>query len=131
MQNLVALSSAEAELYGIVRASAELQGFWSMARDLGFHLGARVYADASAALGIVHRQRLGKLRHVDTHSLWLQQAARQKTIQFDKIAGERNPADMATKYLSAEPRWRHAETCGIRYLEERPKAAPLLCPDEL
>ena len=131
MQNLVALSSAEAELYGIVRASAELLGCRSMARDMGFHLGARVYADASAALGIVHRQGIGKLRHVDTHSLWLQQAARQKTIEYEKIAGELNPADMATKHLGAEPRWRHAGKCGVEYLQGRPAAAPRICPDEL
>ena len=131
MQNLVALSSAEAELYGIVRASAELLGCKSMARDFGHDLGARLYADASAALGIVHRQGLGKLRHIDTSSLWLQQAARQKTIIFEKVAGDQNPADMAIKHLGAEPRWRHAEACGIEYIEGRAEIAPKLCPDQL
>ena len=82
MQNLVALSSAEAELYGTVRASSELLGVRSLARDLGNWPGARLYADASAALGIIHRQGLGKLRHIDTNSLWLQLAARQKVISF-------------------------------------------------
>ena len=131
MQNLVALSSAEAELYGTVRASAELLGCRSMAKDLGHHLGARVYADASAALGIIHRQGLGKLRHIDTSALWLQQAARQKLIAFTKVAGEHNPADIATKHLAAEPRWRHAEACGMEFLEGRAAIAPKVSADQL
>ena len=95
MQNLVSLSSAEAELYGTVRASSELLGCRSLARDFGQGPSARLYADASAALGIIHRQGLGKVRHLDTNALWVQQAARAKLISYVKILGTRNPADMA------------------------------------
>ena len=55
MQNFVAMSSAEAELYGTVRASCELLGIRSLARDVGRWVSGRLYADASAALGIIHR----------------------------------------------------------------------------
>ena len=50
-QAFVALSSAEAELYGLVRASAETMGFISMYKDLGTHMNGVVLGDASAAFG--------------------------------------------------------------------------------
>ena len=129
-QNLVALSSAEAELYGTVRASGELLGIRSLARDFGHFLRGRLYADASAALGIIHRQGLGKLRHLDTNALWVQQAARMKLIEFLKILGTDNPADMLTKHLPEEPRSRHAARVGVQFLQGRPAIAPHVCADE-
>ena len=47
------LSSAEAELYGLVRASAETLGLISMYKDFGTHMNGLVLGDASAALAIV------------------------------------------------------------------------------
>ena len=131
MQNLVALSSAEAELYGTVKASTELLGCRSLARDFGHHPAARLYADASAALGIIQRQGLGKVRHLDTNSLWVQQAARAKLISYLKVVGDANPADALTKHLAEEPRNRHAARCGLEFLEGRPKIAPEVCAGDL
>ena len=128
-RRLVALSSAEAELYGLVRAAAELLGCRSLARDFGNWLGARLYADASAALGMIHRQGLGTLRHIDTNALWLQQAARQKIIQFLKVHGVHNPADMLTKHLAEEPRVRHSAAVKLQFLSGRPAISSALCPD--
>ena len=62
----VALSSAEAELYGLVRASAETIGLISMYKDFGTHMNGVVLGDASAALAIVARRGLDKLRHIWT-----------------------------------------------------------------
>ena len=131
MQNLVATSSAEAELYGTVRASCELLGIKSLARDFGHWLNGRLYADASAALGIIHRQGLGKLRHLDTSCLWVQQAARTKLIEYLKVLGDVNPADMLTKHLAEEPRSRHSATCNLSWPAGRPAIAPQVCADEL
>ena len=41
-QAVVALSSAEAELYGLVRASAETLGLISMYKDFGTHMNGLV-----------------------------------------------------------------------------------------
>ena len=61
MQKVIALSSAEAETYGVVACSAETLGLQSCARDLGMELQAGVYADASAAFGIIKRRFVGKV----------------------------------------------------------------------
>ena len=127
MQNLVSLSSAEAELYGVVRASSEALGCQSLAKDWGCSRDIRVYADARAALGIVHRKGLGKVRHLDTSTLWVQQAAHSKVIHYDKILGTLNPADMMTKHLAEPIRKIHVARLFNEWLEGRPKQAIKLC----
>ena len=61
----------------------------------------RVWTDSSAAMGICARQGLGKLMHLDTHTLWVQQAVRSGRIELKKVPGEENPADTLTKHLSS------------------------------
>ena len=68
-----ALSSGEAEYYGVVRATGLGLGQQALYRDAGIDLPVRVWTDSAAAMGTAGRQRLGKLRHLECHSLWLQQ----------------------------------------------------------
>ena len=51
-------------------------GYQALLKDLGIDVPLRVWTDSSAAIGICNRQGLGKLRHLDTHTLWVQQAVR-------------------------------------------------------
>jgi len=98
-QTGIALSSGEAEFNGVIRASGMGLGFQSLMADLGFTMPLRVWTDSSAAIGISNRQGLGKLRHIETHLLWVQQAVRSRRIDLRKVAGETNPADLYTKHL--------------------------------
>ena len=41
---------------------------------------------------------MGKLRRIDTHTLWVQQAVRSKNIDLRKVDGAVNPADIFTKH---------------------------------
>ena len=101
-QAIVALSSGEAELYGMVKASAELLGAMSAMHDFGNELQGHVLGDSSAALGIVKRQILGKTRHIDTNFLWVQEKQATKQIAYEKTAGNTNPADLLTKALTGD-----------------------------
>ena len=58
----------------------------------------RVWTDSGAAAGIRSRQGLGKLRHLDTHTLWIQHAARTCRIDLEKVRGEASSADGFTKH---------------------------------
>ena len=69
----MALSSGEAEYYGVVSVACIGLGFQAPLRDAGVELPIRVWTDSSAAIGTAGRQGLGKLRHLEFHSLWLQQ----------------------------------------------------------
>ena len=126
-QACVALSSGEAEFYGVVRAAGVALGHKSLMADLGLKIPARVWTDSSAAIGICGRQGLGKLRHIECHTLWVQQRLRQHDFQLRKIRGEVNPADLFTKYLEARTKIDQLLTlfaCEIR--SGRPAAAPIL-----
>ena len=103
-QASVALSSGEAEFNGVVRGSGIGLGMQSLLKDLGHELPVRVWTDSSAAIGVCTRQGLGKLRHLDTHTLWVQQAVRSGRIDLRKVLGEENPADLFTKHSLARDR---------------------------
>ena len=94
-QAVVALCSAEAELYGLVRGPAETMGLISMYKDLDTHMSGLVLGDASAA-----RRWLGKLRHLDTNYLWFQGKEAKDDLNFKKVAGVDNGAELFTKTLS-------------------------------
>ena len=98
-QALVALSSGEAELYGTVKASAEGLGAQALLKDLGIMADVEVLTDASAALGILERKGLGRLRHVHTNCLWVQEAAADKRVKYTKTAGAENCSDLLTKHV--------------------------------
>ena len=55
-QNHVTLSSAEAELYAMVKCTAEILGIKSMMADRGRTKTGTRYADSTAALGIAKRK---------------------------------------------------------------------------
>ena len=98
-QALVALSSAEAELYGIVKATAELKGLISLWKDLGIQLSGHLLADASAALGILKRRGLGKVRHLNTNFFWVQEVMAKLEVEYGKVLGSENTSDRFTKAL--------------------------------
>jgi len=95
----ISLSSGEAEFYGVVKASSVALGYQAMMEDLGLKMAVRVWTDSTATMGICGRRGLGKLRHIDTQCLWIQQKVRRKDIELRKIRGEMNPADLFTKHL--------------------------------
>ena len=97
-QSSISLSSGEAEFNGVVRRSGAGLGYRSLMRVLGHELGVRVWTDSSAAMGICSRQGLGNLRHLDTHTLWIQQAVRSGSGDLRKVPGEANPADIFTNH---------------------------------
>ncbi len=98
----ISLSSGEAEFYGVVTASSVALGYQAMMEDLGLKMAVRVWTDSSATMGICGRRGLGKLRHIDTQCLWIQQKVRRKDIELRKIRGDMNPADLFTKHLPGE-----------------------------
>ena len=101
-QQVIALSSGEAELYALTKGAAQALGAISMGQDLGETLNATVKTDSSAALGIVQRSGLGKVRHLNVQYLWLQERVYNKDLWVEKVHGPENPADLLTKGLAQE-----------------------------
>ena len=55
------------------------------------------YSDSSAGLGFGARRGLGKMRHIETRYLWLQDIIAQKALGPRKIDTEKKPSDVLTK----------------------------------
>ena len=70
-----------------MKAASEGIGLQSIPRDLGFETSVEVYTDSSAAKSIASRIGVGKVRHIHTKLLWIQEAVRDGRIKLTKISG--------------------------------------------
>ena len=77
----IALSSGEAEYYGLVKGASAAIGVKSMHAEMGIKVRIRVSTDASAAKGIASRRGLGKIRHIEVHQLWVQDKVAEGEIE--------------------------------------------------
>ncbi len=96
-QSVVALSSGEAEYYGMLKVVGEALGFQSMAEDLGWKVEVRVWSDSSAALGVARRVGAGRIKHMQIAMLWLQERVQKGEVEVRKIKGGEHPADVGMK----------------------------------
>ena len=112
-----------------MKAAGAGLGHQSLMKDVGIDLPVSVWTDSSAALGIASRSGLGKLRHLETHTLWVQEKVRVGAISVRKVTGEVNPADLFTKHLPSKDKV-HQLLALFRceYREGRATTAPLLRP---
>jgi len=114
-QPVIALSSGEAELYGTVKVSTETLGAAAAMRDLGEEHGGRIWVDASAALGIIQRKGLGKVRHIETHYLWVQETAARRKLLYQKVPGTENCADLLTKHVEQTIMSKHCRSLRMTF----------------
>jgi hypothetical protein len=125
-QSVIALSSGEAELYAIVKATAQGIGMTSMMMDFEDDKRLTVKTDSSAAIGMCQRRGLGKVKHIAVQNLWLQDKVNTGNLFVEKVPGETNIADLMTKHL-AEPRMKYLlGLMGFKATEGRAESAPQL-----
>ena len=123
-QSTVSLSSAEAELGGICKGASVSLGLVSISRDLGMEFSLTVQTDASAAIGMCRRRGLGKVRHLATADLWVQDRIRCGDFKLVKISGQENTSDILTKYVNRPLLVRHLRALGLVTEEGRADSAP-------
>ena len=102
-QSVVALSSGEAEYYGVKVASYSV-GMRSLVPDLGIssdHRTIEILTESSSARGIANRRGLGNVRHIAVCQLLLQDKVSEGEIQVSKTKGTDNQADILTKHVTA------------------------------
>ena len=123
-QATVALSSGEAEYYGVVKGANHVLGRRALLEDFGIKVRCRVHTDSTAAKGIASRTGLGRTRHIAVHLLWVQERIRNKDFELLKVKGTENPADLMTKYLSHESLNYCTQLWCAAFTEGRSEAAP-------
>ena len=96
-QSSVALSSGEAEYTALVKAATEGIGIQALAADMGWAFKLEVLVDSSTAKSIASRSGIGKVRHLNVKTLWVQEAVKGSKFRIVKVRGDRNLADLLTK----------------------------------
>ena len=123
---MIAKSSAESELYSVVKGATEGLGLATLCKDLGVEVDIRLNLDATAAKGILERQGIAKVRHIDVNVLWLQQQAAKKLVPLVKVDGTSNCADLLTKHLTAQVQEKHVEMMQLEFRTGRAEIAAQL-----
>ena len=102
LQQLVALSSAEARLNASIKAAQEALGLGQMAMEVGMWCTGtvEVKGDSSANDGILKRAGSGKIKHLTVRQLWLQEQCELGIARHIKIPRAINSADAMTHHLT-------------------------------
>ena len=96
----------------------------SIAKDLGITWDLTLRTDSTAAIGITRRRGLGKIRHLATADLWVQDKVRAGDFRLEKVAGSENVADILTKYVDRSTLQKHLASMGLRAETGRAELAP-------
>jgi len=69
--------------------------------------------DSSAAKAISERLGVGRVRHLEVASLWIQEATKRKQLRVVKLRGVANTADLGTKALDQHRLAELAKAVGV------------------
>ena len=94
-------------------------GLKDLSRDLGRNPEAHLMGDASAASGIGARRGVGKIRHLERRTLWLQKHITEKEIILQRKKGSENPSDFGTKHRDQMTMWKHVAALGFEPRDRR------------
>ena len=83
-----------------------------MVRDLGFAVKPVLNIDAKATEHILHRQGIGKLKHIDVAYLWVHDDIRSQRLRVHRVRSEENVAELGSKPLSKAVIAKHCFTLG-------------------
>ena len=87
--------------------------------DIGIRIRRNIWTDSTTGKGIASRRGLGKVRHIDTSYLWIQERVASRNFYLAKVKGEENVADLMTKHLDARTVEKFLEMLGISSLAGR------------
>lgn len=122
-QKAVALSSGEAEVIALVKGVSEGIGIQRLAEAWGVSYGLVGLCDSTAAMGIVARKGVGRIKHLDVGKLWVQELREGGGLEVRKVKGTENVADQCTKYLSGEGVRKGVVMLGMEFREGKAEKA--------
>ena len=105
-QAVIALSSGEAEHYGLVSAMSSTLGLQSILLDWGWN----VWMDATAGIAIGSRRGLGRVEHIDTVFRWVQAVVTEGKVTLGKKLTKEMLADFLTKHTGLSMKFQSGES---------------------
>ena len=73
-----------------------------LCRDFGLHVGLEMHGDSAACRGMLHREGVGRMKHVEVKQMWLQGQLASGKIRFRQVLREQNTADAFTKHWTSD-----------------------------
>ena len=123
-QPLIALSVGEAEFYAIVKAGSTGLGIQSVLKDMGVDVQVQINTDSSTGKSIASRRGAGKVRHLDSQDLWIQERVARGHISIRKVPGNENLSDILTKHVDRQVLDKHLEAIGLERRFGRHELSP-------
>ena len=122
----IELSSAENGYCAICGTSATGMGIQALLHDWNVTMELRVMTDSSSAKAFASKRGLGKMKHIQTRYLWIQERLAMKHFVLDKVGTLLNRADVLTKQLSAKEMHKHLTAIGHIMAGGRAKTAKMM-----
>ena len=108
----------------MVTAASVGLGLKAITMNYNKPLSPWMFVDATAAIGAAQRVGLGKFRHLETQSLWLQDVVLDKRIGLSKVHGQVSPADLMTKHVDHATQIRLLSLMSVEARVSRAETAP-------
>jgi len=102
LQQVVTLSTTEAEYLAAVRASKEICWMQQMLKEIGFMSSApsTLFVDNQSAISVAKNpEHHGRMKHLDLAYYWLRDKVAERKIQVVHLPSSDMPADLLTKAL--------------------------------
>ena len=94
-----------------------------MLKDMGTSVLLEIQTDSSSAKAMCGRRGVGKVRHLQTPLLWIQDRVQRGDVIIKKIDGKTNSADLGTKVLAEKLINTYLKELGFHYREGLPTGA--------
>ena len=126
-QQVIATSSAEAELYALSSTVADAIHLKQLITEIENNIGVATFdldkhqpnivlsCDSSSATSLVQKMGINKrTKHIQLRFLWIQDLHQSGHLLLRRVSTENNPADAFTKPLAVAPLQRHLSAVGIQ-----------------
>ena len=112
-QQVISLSSAEAELHGLTKCASEGLAAKNMGEECFINIPMRLLTDSSAAKGIILRNGVGKVKHLEVKCLWVQEPESAGGFARIKVPRLENCSDLLTHHYSENEVRLHLTRMGL------------------
>ena len=123
-QQIVSLSSAEAELHALTKCASEGLAAVNMAKECYVDLSMNLLTDSSAAKGIIMRNGVGKVKHLEVKCLWIQERESNGDFVCLKIPRLENCSDLLTHHYTEPEAQIHLKEMGVYLRSDRQEPIP-------
>ena len=112
-QQVISLSSAEAELHGLTKCASEGLAAKKMGEESFMNIPMRLLTDSSAAKGIIMRNSVEKVKHLEVKCLWVQERESAGDFVCIKVPQLENCSGLLTHHYSESEARLHLTRMGL------------------